>query len=191
MSIFVLLLVGALASSCVNQRSPSPRSTPSVSAEPSPTGAATTSVPTPPAGSPATGPCSPDALTAQVTGWTGAAGSRIGSVELRNAGTDPCVIFGFARPQLVDGAGTILIDGQPPGASMVLLLAPGGLVRADVRASNYCGPDPLPPVTVAFVLPDGLGRIVAAADSPAGIGGLPPCLGPGEPGTIEMQPWGA
>lgn len=180
-----------LASACATPATPGPRATATTSVEPTPAVAATTSAPTAAPASPATGPCSPHALTAQVTGWSGAAGSRIGSVELRNAGTDPCVIFGFARPQLVDGAGTILIDGQPPGASMVLLLAPGGLVRADVRASNYCGPDPLPPVTVAFVLPDGLGRIVAAADSPAGIGGLPPCLGPGEPGTIEMQPWGA
>jgi hypothetical protein len=111
-------------------------------------------------------------------------------VELLNAGMDPCELFALARPQLVDGRGAILIDGPPPGASQALEIAPGGLLRADVQDSNYCGPDPVAPVTVAFVLPEGLGRVVAAPDSTNSLDGVPPCLGPaGSAGTIEMQPW--
>ena len=60
-----------------------------------------------------------------------------------------------------------------------------------VSAGNFCGarqaPHPEPPFSVAFVLDDRL-RIVA---EPAGATdlGLPPCNGPGQPGTIEMHPW--
>lgn len=126
----------------------------------------------------------------RITGWTGAAGHRIGSLELLNAGTDACQLFARARPQLVDAQGAILIEGEPPGASQVLQVGPGGLLRTEVQDSNYCGPEPVQPVTVAFVLPEGLGRVVAAPDSTNGLGGLPPCLGPaGSAGTIEMQPW--
>lgn len=110
-------------------------------------------------------------------------------MELRNAGSDPCRLVALARPQLVDAGGTILIDGEPPGASATLEIAPGAVLAADVQASNYCGPDPAPPVTVAFVLPDGLGRVVAAADPTDGLGGVPPCLGPCGPAAIEMLPW--
>ena len=184
-SFLVALLVGAVASSCVPQGTSSPSGF-----EPSPTSAVAETTPPSPLGSTAVGPCAPTSLAVQVTGWSGAAGSRIGSVELRNAGTDPCVVFGLTRPQLLDGRGTILIDGAPPGASQAIEVAPGGLLRTDVRDSNYCGPEPAPPVTVAFVLPEGLGRVVAAPDSPSGLGGVPPCLGPaGSAGTIEMQPW--
>jgi hypothetical protein len=126
----------------------------------------------------------------RVTGWDGAAGHRIASVELVNGGADPCELFALARPQLVDGQGTILIDGQPPGASQALEIAPGGMLRTEVQDSNYCGPEPVAPVTVAFVFPLGLGRVVAAPDVTGSLGGLPPCLGPaGSAGTIEMQPW--
>jgi len=184
--LLVALLVGVAVSSCAPQGT----STPSV-LEPSPTSAATETTPPSPVGSAAeVGPCAPTALAVQLTGWTGAAGSRIGSVELRNTGSDPCAVFAVARPQLVDGQGTILIDGAPPAASQALEVVPGGLLRTDVRASNYCGPAPAPPVTVAFVLPQGLGRVVAAAAPPGGLDGVPPCLGPaGSSGTVEMQPW--
>ena len=185
-TLVVALLVGVVASSCAIQGSSSPAGTASPSApEPSPTSAATAPSPS----SPELGPCDPASLAARVTGWTGAAGHRIASVELLNAGSVSCVTFALARPQLVDGRDSILIDGAPPGASAVLEIAPGGRLTTEVQDSNYCGADPVSPVTVAFVLPEGLGRVVAAPDSPTSLDGLPPCLGPGGPGTIEMQPW--
>lgn len=184
-SFALLLLLGAASISCTPQATASP-SVPS----PSPTSAITESPPPSPVGSTAVGPCSPTSLAAQVTGWTGAAGSRIGGLELRNTGSESCVVFALARPQLVDAQGAILIDGAPPGASQALELAPGGLLSSDVRTSNYCGPQPVAPVTVALVLPEGLGRVVAAPDATSNLSGVPPCLGPaGSAGTIEMQPW--
>jgi hypothetical protein len=56
-----------------------------------------------------------------------------------------------------------------------------------VDADNYCGPTPALPTTVAFVLPDDAGRLVAA---PNPSGTVPPCLGlPGSLGSIRMNGW--
>ena len=163
--------------------------TPSAAA-PSPTEAATESAPSSPSAPPVPGPCDPSSLTVRVTGWTGAAGHRIASVELLNAGTAPCQLFALARPQLVDAQGAILIDGAPPGASEALEIGPGGILTTEVQDSNYCGPEPAQPVTVAFVFPLGLGRVIAAPDSTNSPDGLPPCNGPvGSAGIIEMHPW--
>jgi hypothetical protein len=99
-------------------------------------------------------------------------------------------VFALAQPQLLDGAGSTLIEGAHPPVSEVLVIVPGQTLSTLVQASNYCGPEPVPPVTVAFVLPGGLGRVVAAPPSPADTYGLPPCIGAaGTPGIIEMQPW--
>jgi len=141
-------------------------------------------------GSPVLGPCEPASLALRVTGWSGAAGHRIATVELQNAGPSACLVYALARPQLVDAAGVILIDGEPPGASGTLDVAPDGVLTTMVQDSNYCGPSPALPVTLAFVLPEGLGRVVAAAAPADDLDGVPPCLGPaGSAGTIEMQPW--
>ena len=69
-----------------------------------------------------------------------------------------------------------------------LTIDAGALVTTLVQDGNYCGPTPVVPVTVAFVLDDG-GRVVASPFSPTD-GTVPPCLGPADSaGTIEMQPW--
>ena len=134
--------------------------------------------------------CQTTDLVVRVVSWEGAAGSRIGSVELVNSGAGPCTMFALAQPQLLDGAGSTLIEGAHPPLSEVLVIAPGGTLSTLVQASNYCGPEPVPPVTVAFVLPGGLGRVVATPPSSADTYGLPPCIGgAGTPGNIEMQPW--
>ena len=58
------------------------------------------------------------------------------------------------------------------------------------QAGNYCGPAPAAPVTVAFVLAGGTGRVVALPFSATDTSGVPPCLGaPGSAGNIEMHPW--
>ena len=93
----------------------------------------------------------------------------------------------MARPQLVDGRGSVLIEGANAPASGLISVAPGGVLTTLVQDGNYCGPAPQPPVSVAFVLKDG-GRIVAHPLSPTDAT-LPPCNGPGSPADIEMQPW--
>lgn len=134
--------------------------------------------------------CQTTDLVVRVVSWEGAAGSRIGSIEMVNSGAGRCTMFALAQPMLLDGAGSTLIGGAHPAASEVLVIAPGRTLRTLVQASNYCGPEPVAPVTVAFVLPGGLGRVVAAPPSSADTYGLPPCIGTaGTPGNIEMQPW--
>ena len=134
------------------------------------------------------GPCDPAALSARITMWEGAAGHRIAHVELTNTGSGACTMGAIATPQLVDGRGSVLIDGASPPASEPLTVAQGQVLTTLVQDGNYCGPAPTAPVSVAFVLADG-GRLVATPFSPTDVT-LPPCLGaPGSAGDIEMQPW--
>jgi len=189
LGVLVALLISLTLSACVAQPSGSPSAPTPSSPSPEPSATATagpTSSPTAPV-SPA--PCGPAALAVRLTGWTGAAGHRIGTVELRNTGAVPCTVAELARPQLVDGRGTVLIDGAPPPASQELTVESGGTLTTMVQDSSYCGANPLPPVTVAFVLPGG-GQVLAAPLSATDTSGVPPCLGPdGSAGSIEMQSW--
>lgn len=169
-----------------------PVATPSASTIPT---AAPTPTPTPtptpaptPTAAPTIGPCDPAKLPARITLWEGAAGHRIAHVELTNAGPGPCTVRAMARPQLVDGNGSVLIDGSNPPTSGILTVTPGGVLQTLVQDGNYCGPTPVAPVSVAFVLSGG-GRIVAMPFSPTDAT-LPPCLGAaGSAGDIQMHPW--
>jgi len=121
--------------------------------------------------------------------WQGAAGSRIANVELTNTGP-ACRLAVMTRAQLIDGHGTILIDGPAPTDLTTLNVAPGALIKTMVRVGNYCGPVPGAPISLAFVLAGNAGRISARAVSPTDTVGLPPCNGaPGSAGSIEMQAW--
>lgn len=193
-SLLIVLALGSLLGGCglfVGPQSSTPP--PTASPTPSPTPGETPSpTATPTAtGSPPLAVCDPATLAARITQWDGAAGHRIATVELTSIGVVPCTIRALAQPQLVDGQGTVLIDGAPPAPSALLTLDPGVVLTTLVQDSNYCGPAPAPPVTVAFTLAGGAGRIVAAPLTPTDTSGVPPCLGPGSPGTIEMRPWGA
>jgi hypothetical protein len=119
--------------------------------------------------------------------WEGAAGSRIADVQVTNTGGASCTLEKLERPQLIDGAGRVLIDGTAPTARGVIELAPGERATTLVEASNYCDAVPVPPVRVAFVLRDG-NRFVAAPPTPTDAT-VPPCNGPGQPAAIGMQPW--
>ncbi len=172
-----------------------PIATPSASPSPSPspTPAATaTAIPTPtptlaPTVAPAPRPCDPSKLAARITLWEGAAGSRFAHVEVTNASSQTCTIRAMDKPQFVDGKGSVLIDGQTPSSAAVLTLAPGDVVTTAVQVSNYCGPNPVPPVSVAFVQSGG-GRFVATPVSPTDTT-APPCNGPGMPALLDMHPW--
>ncbi len=162
----------------------SPTASPEATASPTPS---PTLSPTPePTAVPTLGPCAPSHLAARITLWTGGAGSRFADTELTNIGSSSCAIRALSRPQLVDGKGTVLIDGAPPAGSSFVTIAPGAKLTTEVSVSNYCGPTPTPPLTVAFVLSNG-GRVVAAPASTSD--GAPPCNGPGQPAQIDMHPW--
>jgi hypothetical protein len=131
--------------------------------------------------------CAPADLAARITMWEGAAGSRIAHVELTNAGSQDCTLRTMMKPQLVDGRGSVLIDGAEPPTSGQMTFVLGAVVATLVQASNYCGPEPVVPVSVAFVVPEG--RTVATPASPTDTT-LPPCNGaPDSAGATEMHPW--
>jgi hypothetical protein len=161
-----------------------PTASPAPSASPAPT-AETLSTPTPSA---AIGACPAASVAVRILSWDGAAGHRTAHVELTNAGSVACLVESQPKPQLVAGDGSVLTDGTATPGSPLLTVAAGGTLSSIVQDDNYCGPDPVAPVTVAFVFTGG-GRIVATPESPTDTSGVPPCMGPGNPGVIEMQPF--
>jgi hypothetical protein len=165
-----------------------PSTSPSPSAAPLATPSADPSARLPtPAPAPAAGPCEPATLAARIILWEGAAGHRIADVELTNGGSSSCTVMATSKLELVDGSGSILIDASIPPASALVTVTPGGVLTTLVDTSNYCGPAPVAPVTVAFALDDG--RLVATPASATDLT-VPPCLGlPGSAGEIQMQPW--
>jgi hypothetical protein len=169
-----------------SEASPSPSAVAVV--PPTPVPSAPVLIVTPAPSPTAVEPCKPANLDARITLWEGAMGQRIAHVELTNTGFSACVVQSKARPQLVDGNRSILIDGAAPAApDPFLTVAPGGVLKTLVQDGNYCGPAPVAPVSVAFVLSDG-SRFVATPLSPTDAT-VPPCNGAGSAADIEMQPW--
>jgi len=182
-------LVSASPSADVSA-SPAPTPSPSLAATTGPTASPTAS-PTPPptpTPTPAIARCASTDLSARITLWEGAAGSRIAHVDLTNDGSTRCLVENMDKPQLLGGNKAILIDGVTPVALVLQIkLDAGSTLTTLVQTANYCGADPVAPVTVAFVRSDG-SRIVAAPESATDMN-VPPCNGPGQPGQIDMHPW--
>jgi hypothetical protein len=133
--------------------------------------------------------CSPSHLAARITAWDSGAGNRTAHVEVTNTAATTCHIRKLDRPQLVDGHGSVIINGAAPVASSFITITPGGVLKTLVNDSNYCGPAPVAPVTVAFIYPGGVGRFVATALSPTDLSGVPPCFGEPDSAVITMLPW--
>lgn len=155
-------------------------STPSRPATPPPTSAPVES------SAPATSSCRPDTLSARITMWEGAAGSRIATIAVRNGGPAACDLVEPTSLALVDGAGRSLIRGTGPAASSPIRLAAGATASTLVETSNYCGAPPKAPVTVRFDL-DGHELTATAPSSTDAT--VPPCNGATVPASIQMQPW--
>ena len=134
--------------------------------------------------------CSTGSISAQITAWSGAAGSRIATVTFRNVGTTRCSIQKLGQPGLVDGAGHDLIIGKRVEQSARLEIAPNGVASTLVDASNYCGQDaPIAPISIQIAFPDGT-LLRAESAQPMNLEGVPPCNGPtGSAGSIQMQPF--
>lgn len=140
--------------------------------------------------------CTPNEVDAVITAWDGAAGNRIATVELRNTGSRRCSVDVLPQPWLADGGGAHLIDGAA-GSGLPITFGPGAVLHTMVDVANYCGADPKAPVTVVFTQgdvrqdppPPNAVLFVATALSADDLQGVPPCNGPGFPGTIQMHPW--
>ena len=178
----------------VGSTAPSVAPTPTATASPSPSGAPTptvTTIPTPTvipkaSATPAPSACDPAKLAARITRGKAPPEVVSANTELTNISSETCTIRALDRPQFVDGKGSVLIDGQTPSSKAVVILAQGDVVTTAVKVSNYCGPNPAPPVSVAFVQSGG-GRFVATPVSSSDA--VPPCNGAGQPALIDMHPW--
>ena len=137
--------------------------------------------------------CGASQLRAGITGWEGNTGTPIAHVAATNVSSASCAMRGTAQAQIVDAYGGI-VGEQNPGAASVLAtdpeisLAPGASVATSVRWGNWCTSlPPAQPVTVAFVLPFGLGRVVAA---PSGHAPVPDCASTAEsPPVVTSDAW--
>lgn len=130
--------------------------------------------------------CRVDELQGQIVGWEGAAGSSIATVTLRSSAPSACRVMDY-QLALVDGAGRglELIVGTEvlPGFT----LEPGQTATAAVQASNYClAATPREPVSLRL---DGAEEDLVFLPAADGSSGVPPCNGPGTPGSISQQPW--
>ncbi len=184
-----------------------PSSSPSVAPTSSPAVAlaspSTTPAPSSPSRSPAPSApvvaCRAADVEGRILAWQGAAGSRIADVEVTNTSAAPCFVRGTPGLQLVDARGRVLIDSATAGpsgephvapADRQFELTPGGHLRTQVQASNYCGAAPSPPIDIAFSLPSGGGRFVAVPGTGVSTNeAVPPCLG-SSGGQISMNGWG-
>ena len=134
--------------------------------------------------------CTAGMLQATVGRWEGAAGHRIGTITLTNAGAAPCVLSGAPWPSLVDRNGKALITGKIASLQPVRLDA-GASIHTLVQTGNYCGPTAQEPAAVALDF-GVLGRVIAKPVAGDDSSGVPPCMGDAGPSDdITLQPWGA
>ena len=108
---------------------------------------------------------------------------------LTNPGSAPCTTTAVSRPRSSTAAARSSSRGRRHPAGPAITIPAGGSVTTLVDVSNYCGATPVAPVGIAFDI-DGIATVVAtpASNTDATV---PPCNGPGQPGTIQMQPWSA
>lgn len=140
----------------------------------------------------ATPACHASQLSARITSWEGAAGSRIATVSLYNTSFSTCSVRNFPQVRLVSGTGHTMIAGHSASTTGAThQIAPLHYRTALVSDSNYCGGSFAKPVTLTFTLTGTLGRVVAIPLSTTDASGVPPCNGdPGSAGSITMHAWG-
>ena len=149
------------------------QSSPSVAPSPSPTA------------SPA--PSNECDLQAAITAWEGAAGSRIATIQLTNAGPLACSIPALPSARLIDGSGRVLAQIVNPDTGATIALAVGDIVTTDASVSNVCGQPPTPPVTIQLDL--GAHGVVTARPLSPTDATVPPCNGPTQPSEMSIHPW--
>jgi len=175
---------------------------------PTPSVVPTTPTPTTPSSTPSSSPSSSPSALAQpctsaelraVASLEGAAGSRLGTIDLSNLSGTTCTLTGTPVITLLDQnlqpitAGVdftsteptwqVNASPQPPGWPVVTL-APGGVASVRTGWSNWC--------------PDGraapLWRVAIPGSGEVDVNGIgsvspPPCNGPGQPSTIQVGPF--
>ena len=132
--------------------------------------------------------CSPEFLTGEMTAWEGAAGHRIATIKVHNTGSTSCALPKLLQPNLVDRGGHVLILGTPPQVAESITIPASAAATTLVDLTNYCGAAPSAPLGISlYVSFDNAIEAYPAAGVPLPID-PPPCNGPSQPASIEMQP---
>src|SRR4029078_12549030 len=95
--------------------------------------------------------CNPADLATQITLWEGAAGSRIGHVQLTNNGSGTCSTADTWQPVLVDGQGRALIECRPWPTATRIILPAGQVVTTLVLVRHYLRPRRPAPRSVSLI----------------------------------------
>lgn len=179
-----------------------PAATPSVdpgasaSAEPSASASAETASASASDAAPAA--CLAANLTAAITLVDHGMGHQYLTVAVTNAGTEPCVIAGTPRVQLLSSvSGLVYLDSKFNTPPILPTVNPGDpaftlnqfdSVTTDVDTINYCGgAAQILPTTVRLILPSSGGSLTAQPNADAGV---PSCMSdPGTIGHIETNGW--
>jgi hypothetical protein len=132
--------------------------------------------------------CTADELTGTITAWEGAAGHRIATIQLWNAGSVDCSVPELLRPALVDADGHALIVAAPAKASAPLTIAAGRYATTLVDMDNYCGAAPTAELRIRLYLPSEDSVEAAQGSGLPNPVDAPPCNGANAPSNIEMQP---
>ena len=181
---------------------PTPTPTPTLAPTPTPTPAPTaviTSRPiptrTPVAAATAPGPlCTGAELVGAVIIWhalaAGVEGDGFVGPLTSTSGGRLCYMHGTPEAQMVSGGAIIADSGA--GSARALSTDPylpvdaGGRIYTTVVWSNWCLKGPTQPVTIALVLPGGLGRVVL---NTGGLTPLPSCVSSAGPSGATATPW--
>jgi hypothetical protein len=139
----------------------------------------------------AVGLCRGSQLKLEITLWEGDTGTSYAHVTATNKSASSCNMRGTSEAQIVDGHGKTIADQGSGTASVrstdpVYPLNPGDGINTIVQWDNWCKAAPAQKITVAMVLPFGLGRIVAPAN---GNGPLPTCYSSGSATTVSSEAW--
>jgi hypothetical protein len=90
---------------------------------------------------------------------------------------------------MVNGSGSVITDSGPgeiTTSDQVYPLAPNGAINDIVDWVNWCKSSPSQKVSVAVVMPFGLGKFVAP---PNGDAPIPACYAPGSGPTVSAEQW--
>jgi hypothetical protein len=139
----------------------------------------------------AVGLCKGSQLKIKITAWYGGSGTSYAHVTATNKSSSSCNMRGTSEARIADKNGKILASAGSGAASVrstdpVYALAPGAEIYTIVRWDNWCKAAPAQKVTVAMVLPFGLGAMVAPANGNAPV---PTCYSSGTGTTTSAEAW--
>jgi hypothetical protein len=138
---------------------------------------------------PAIGTCGATDLTLAAEPWGGAAGSRGTSVSVGLApGAEPCELAQHVSGRIVDGEGAVIVVADAIDGATPLSHAAGSRYAIGVSWSNWCGADPVEPLSLELAVGGDAWTAVPAPGD--GAIPVPPCMGDGDStlSVTEIQP---